>query len=644
MSIVTGTVRATYALAAAAALCLAASAGFALLAPSVFTVVFVVIGAVVVLLPTGLSALIAHRPGGDRIAVLLGLVGITAAHVSAKENFRSWLATDHERAESFVWLEAAWDQSALLVLMAVGLLLLYYPNGGLPSARWRWAPAALISATLLEMLFAALAGEPFRAPLEFLPRSDPPAFLPGIATGHPPFFAAVIVLTLACALSLVSRYRVSGSLTRLRIKWLALGGFGVALYPFVCIAEIAIWGDPQVGSIIVLIAGLVGIPVGVGIAMLRHDLYGVDRALVTVVTWAGATCMLLAFYAVVTGVAGSLAGRESVPVAVGATVIAALAFAPLRRWLQRALDRRLYPQRRAAMAAIDQLHRDVADGRAHPEQLEEQLRTALRDPELRVVLEAESSEGVPVEVAGSVVAHLVPGPGGPSYEVLRDVASKATTMVEVLRVRKELGQALREVEASRARLVQIGYEERKRLERDLHDGAQQRLVTLGMSMRVAQRHLGDGTVDMRDLLDQSVAEIGTAVAELRQIAHGLRPSALDDGLPAAISRLVRSLPMPIDIDVDDVSLPDDVATTAYFVIAEAVTNAVKHADASRIVLKVTRDGGAVRVHVADDGRGGAAIARSSGMADRVAALGGRLTVHSPRGQGTIVEVTLPCAS
>lgn len=637
-------VGATYALAAIAVLFLAAAAALALMAPGASTLVFVAIGTVVVLLPTGLSLLIAHRPEGERIAVLLGLVGTTAAHVSAKENFRSWLATDPDRATSFTWLEAAWDQSAVLALMAVGLLLLYYPSGNLPGRRWRWVPISLVALSMLEMSNAALTGESFRAPLEFLPRNPPSERVSEYLGSYaPPLFIGLILLTLACALSLVFRYRASDSLTRLRIKWLALGGFGVALYPFVCIVEIAIWGDPQVGSIVVLVAGLIGIPVGVGIAMLRHDLYGVDRALITVLTWAGLTFVLVAFYAVVTGVTGSLAGRESVPVAVGATVAAAVAFAPLRRWIQRVLDRRLYPQRRAAAAAIEQLHRDVAAGRAQPEHLEERLQTALRDPGLRVILD-EFPAGVPVVVAGSVVGHLVPGESGPSPEVLRDVASRATTMVEVIRVRSELGQALSEAEASRARLVQIGYEERKRLERDLHDGAQQRLVTLGMSLRLAQRHLSDGTVDVEDLLDQSVAEIGTAVAELRQIAHGLRPSTLDDGLPAAISRLVRSLPMPIDLDVDDVALPDEVATTAYFVIAEAVTNAVKHADASHIVLKVSRDAGTVRVHVADDGRGGANIARSSGMADRVAAMGGRLTVHSPSGQGTTVEVTLPCAS
>ena len=161
---------------------------------------------------------------------------------------------------------------------------------------------------------------------------------------------------------------------------------------------------------------------------------------------------------------------------------------------------------------------------------------------------------------------------------------------------------------------------------------------------LAQRHLEDGTVDMNDLLDQSVAELGTAVAELRQIAHGIRPSSLDDGLPAAVARLIRNVPITVDLDVDPGVLPDDVATTAYFVISESVANALKHAEASRIGLNVSRMNGRVVVRISDDGRGGAALSPESGLADRVAALGGSLVVKSPVGRGTVVEAALPCAS
>jgi signal transduction histidine kinase len=368
--------------------------------------------------------------------------------------------------------------------------------------------------------------------------------------------------------------------------------------------------------------------------------------------------LLLGIYASSTVVAGVLLGQGSAVAAAAATAICALALTPLRHRLQTRVDGRLYPLRRAAFAAIDQLHQDVAAGRSTPERLESELRTALRDPGLRIGFRIPGSDGfvdadgvtvpanagTPVVLGGTPIGILVPGDGEASTELLRDVAARAATIAEMVRLRLELAQTLREVESSRARLVQIGYDERRRLERDLHDGAQQRLVSLGMAIRLAQRHLGDGTVDVNDLLDQSVAELGTAVAELRQIAHGIRPSSLDDGLSAAVARLVRNVPIVIDLDVDDGQLPDDVATTAYFVISESLANAVKHAEASRIGLQVSRVNGQVLVRVSDDGRGGAALRPESGIADRVAALGGSLDVVSPAGRGTVVEAALPCVS
>jgi signal transduction histidine kinase len=252
----------------------------------------------------------------------------------------------------------------------------------------------------------------------------------------------------------------------------------------------------------------------------------------------------------------------------------------------------------------------------------------------------------PVRLGGQEIGVLVQGGAG-TKELLREIASACALLIEVVRLRIELGQALRDAESSRARLLQVGYRERRRLERDLHDGAQQRLVSLGMAIRLAQRHLDDGTVDVDGLLDQSVAELGTAVAELRQIAHGLRPSSLDDGLAPALTALVGSVPLPVTLTVCPDELPDDVATTAYYVVSEAVVNAVKHADAGAIGLTVARLDGRLTVQVSDDGLGGARMrpgAGLAGLADRVAAAGGALNLSSPRGRGTVVEAVLPCAS
>jgi signal transduction histidine kinase len=252
----------------------------------------------------------------------------------------------------------------------------------------------------------------------------------------------------------------------------------------------------------------------------------------------------------------------------------------------------------------------------------------------------------PVRLGGYEIGAILRGTVG-SRELLREVAAAAALLVEVVRLRIELNRALGDVESSRARLLHAGYQERRRLERDLHDGAQQRLVSLGMAIRLAQRHLDDATVDVNGLLDQSVAELGTAVAELRQIAHGLRPSSLDDGLCHALATLAGNIPMPVTLDMCADRLPDDVATTAYYVASEALANTVKHAQAATIGLSVVRTDGQVTVQIRDDGRGGARPrpgAGLAGLADRIAAAGGTLRLFSPDGHGTLIEAVLPCGS
>lgn len=165
-----------------------------------------------------------------------------------------------------------------------------------------------------------------------------------------------------------------------------------------------------------------------------------------------------------------------------------------------------------------------------------------------------------------------------------------------------------------------------------------------MAIRVAQRHLEDGTIDIHGLLDQSVAELGSAVAELRQIAHGLRPVNLDDGLEAALAASLRTVPVAVDMHVCSDRLSDDITTTAYYVVSEAVTNAIKHAAAKRITVSVNRVEEQLVVRVSDDGRGGATLSLTSSLADRVAALRGTLRLHSPLGHGTVLEAALPCGS
>lgn len=603
---------------------------------------------------SALSVLVARRPDGAVVGTLLGVLSLAVAQVVVKETWLQWLATT-DRPQERAWLVAVTAENAWWVLGSFALLLLYFPNGRLPSRRWIWVPPLMVACVLATQVYGAFADEPFRAPLQDLDRpfGEPPPFVDVLGV----LFFPMLPLFLACAASLVLRYRRADPVERQQIRWLALAGIGMPLYPVLCLLEILVFGDPSWFSGAIGLASLVATPLACGIAVLRHDLYDVDKALALAITWGLVTASLLAVYGAASSLTGLLVGQSSeIGVAVG-TAAAALLLLPAVRAVRRQVDARIYPLRRVALAAVDDLHREVNAGGARPELLQDRLREALRDPGLRVGYRVPGSaayldtdglpvpaDAVPVLLDEEQTGVMARGSGPASAELLAEVADRCSTLVEVVRLRSEVAQALREAESSRTRLVEIGFAERRRMERDLHDGAQQRLVSLGMQLRLAQRHLYDGSVDVDALLDESVAELGSAVAELRQIAHGLRPSSLDDGLPAALSNLVRGVPMTVDMQVDDGPLPDAVATTAYYVASEAITNAVKHAEATRIVLEVFRRDDQLLVRVSDDGCGGARLGVRSGLRDRVAALGGSLRVASPAGHGTEVEAALPCAS
>ena len=230
---------------------------------------------------------------------------------------------------------------------------------------------------------------------------------------------------------------------------------------------------------------------------------------------------------------------------------------------------------------------------------------------------------------------------------LRDILAAAALSVEIARLRVEVRLQLQEVQASRVRIVEAGYEERRRLERDLHDGAQQRLVSLGLQIRRMQRSLPREASILAPALDQIVGEVGSAIGDLRQIAAGVRPARLDDGLAAALHDLARTSPIPVEVEAPIGRVAASVEAAAYFVVCEALTNAVKHASASHVALRATRENGSLVLSVADDGVGGAHARRGSGLAglgDRISAHGGTLVIASPRGGGTRIEVAIPCDS
>jgi signal transduction histidine kinase len=202
------------------------------------------------------------------------------------------------------------------------------------------------------------------------------------------------------------------------------------------------------------------------------------------------------------------------------------------------------------------------------------------------------------------------------------------------------------LKASRDRAVDSAEDERRRIERDLHDGAQQRLVALAMDLGMAKEKLRTDPQAATELVGEAHEEAKRALAELRDLARGIHPAVLADrGLDAAISALAARSPVPVGVEVATERLPGAVESTAYFVVAEALTNAAKHARAGEITVHIARRDDLLVVEVTDDGDGGADPARGSGLrglADRVAAIDGRLTVTSPAGGPTVVRAELPC--
>jgi signal transduction histidine kinase len=573
----------------------------------------------------------------------------------------TWGMTDHRGAHTAAVLDAGgW----MWFLAPAALLVAVFPDGRLPSRRWSWLITGWPVVLVLFHLGVALDPNTYRAGGGRVPGS-PPTWIPAALAPilGLPALAGLLALLIGSAAAVALRYRRGDTTLRRQIRWLAMSAM---LLPAVLVLAwlsflLSFDGDAAVTA--GLLAVFVALPAGTVIGILRHDLYDIDRLVSRTVTYTLVTAALTVVFAAVVLGAGLLIGRNSTPVVALATLICAVVFGRLRKAVQERIDRRFDRERDRAIRAIRRFVDDVRDDVAAPEDVDTALRQALGDDEVRVAYRRPGVDGTPRWFDGSgapvaepttpcrpllsgglVVAVVMLGPVSTARPgLVGDVLREAHFTLEVVRARGEIQAALAETEASRTRLVQAGYEERRRLERDLHDGAQQRLVALGMSLRLAQRRLPPGS-DGR-VFDEAVVGVREALSELRRVSQGVRPSGLDDGLAAALRSLARTSPVPVELRIGSDRIPDPVATTAYYVVAEAVANALKHADASAVCVDVGAESGVLHVAVTDDGRGGARVVPGSGLAglvDRVSASGGTLLVRGAPGAGTTVEARLPC--
>jgi signal transduction histidine kinase len=305
-----------------------------------------------------------------------------------------------------------------------------------------------------------------------------------------------------------------------------------------------------------------------------------------------------------------------------------------------------------------------------PGELRNELALALDDPTLEVALWLPEQREY-VDAAGNAFPMPIDGPtravtriehdGRPLAVLVHDptlrdepklveaVAAAARLALVNARLHAEVRAQLDMVQESRARIVTAADEERRRIERDLHDGAQQRLVALALELRSAQRRLGEERdPEIDQLLESTADELQVALQELRELAQGIHPGILTQGgLAPALESLAARVPLPVTVAATQERLAPDVEATAYFVACEALTNVVKHSQASKAAIRALRDDGMLVVEVEDDGIGGASAGEGSGLrglADRVEAHGGHFRIESAPGSGTRVLGEIPCAS
>ena len=614
---------------------------------------------------SAVGLLLATRRGDNPIGWLLLANGLVLTAFAVASEYADYAVLAEPGALpggewAVLFNERAWP----LLFVCVTAIAFVFPDGRLPSPAWRWVALATGASLAIVTVLSLILAERFSD--EFAHVSSPLPEVSGSIIGIPFLLSGLGAMggLVAGAVAVATRLRRSSGVERYQLKWLAYAAALIPATVVVCLVEIAIRGEEGPALTAAIVVTMTAIPVAIGTAITRYRLYEIDRLVSRALSYAVLTAALAATFAAVALSLGVAIGSGStLPTAV-ATLAVALAFGPLRSRVQLVVDRHFDRARYEGLRDIERFLEELRAGRAAPEATGEVLAHALGDSGLELFFWLPG-EQVHVDAAGRVVdeatlagrartpvrrgalqlATIVHDPSlGNRPDLLQGVIEAAGLAIEIARLRVEVRRRLAEVEESRARIVTAGYEERRRLERDLHDGAQQRLVSIGLALRHIQGQLPTPS-RQEDELNATVEQVSDAIEELRELARGVRPAGLDDGLSPALRELASRSSLPIRVSATEERFEDRLETAAYFVASEALANAAKHARASEVVVSAARSNGSLILRVRDDGLGGALPSDGSGLAgmsDRVAALGGTLTVDSPPGRGTVVTAELPC--
>jgi signal transduction histidine kinase len=563
-------------------------------------------------------------------------------------------------------------EAVAVAFLAMALLIGSFPDGFVER---RWQRLALrCSWVILIGAPLALLASPV-VPVWDLPIPNPYAVSWLAWLAQPAAWLALnsAWVLLVGVLVLCARFVAADAAGRAQMRVIFVVVLGLLLYVAGMVAQaLGAWEDSALvvtlntlGSLTVIL-----LPGAIIYGILRHRLIDLDLVVRKFIAYGAASLLIVATYA--------LSNRVPVTLAVTVTIAAALAFQPVRRRLESAVSSRLFGDRVRQYQLLKNLGTTM-EQTAELDELLPRLAHAVRDGigaswvQVRLrdangswldepvgvagEVTGESAAGVDLVRAGELVGRvdLGPRPGGyaaDNLELLATVAAQATTAVANVLLATQLKEGLEQLSTSRVRLIAAQDAERRRIERDLHDGIQQEVVALIAGLRLARNRLARDQLtadELSDLQDQA----REMLRDLRELAHGIHPPVLsDNGLVAALESRVTRFPIPVEIIADDglrdERFPEDVEGTAYFVACESLTNVAKHAGAEGAQVKLSRFYNLLCLAVEDSGRGfmpnGARTGGLANIRDRVEALHGRLTIESRLGSGTCVSAELPLAT
>ncbi len=662
---------------------------------------------IAIVVPIGLGvvgALVASRqPRNATGWLFVAAAVVTALGGAADQYARLGLITHPGVVPDAVW--ALWFNSWSLALVfptgAVAMLLLLLPDGHLPSRRWQ--PVMGLAAFLAGafVFLGVFAPGPLN-PQTSAGWASPPINPSGVAAlsgvlanggqgGLGLLWPLGLVVLLAAASAPLVRMRRSAGDERQQLKWIAYAVFTTAL---VCLPLGFLTGSvlPDWAFDPAIIAGFgIAVPAAACVAIFKHRLYDIDIVISRTLVYGSLAVFITAVYVGIAVGIGALVGGGGKPnlgLSILATAIVAVGFQPVRERVQHVANRLVYGQRATPYEVLSQFSERVAESYAGDDVMPRMARvlaegtgaqradvwlrsgTAWRDAAVWP-LDVPAAEPIAVENGtlpsldgvsrvvevrhqGDLLGALsVTKRSGESLSpveenLLSHLAGQAGLVLKNVGLTADLQARLVDLRASRQRLVSAQDEERRRLERNLHDGAQQHLVALKVKLGLAEMLMGRDVEKATATLNQLKGDADEALETLRDLARGIYPPLLADrGLQAALESQARKAIIPVTVDAEGLGrYPQDVEAAVYFSVLEALQNVQKYAQASRVAVRLCEQQGELRFGVVDDGQGFdvGATAKGSGltnMADRLDALGGTMTVRSAPGNGTELFGSLP---